>query len=169
MEHASISLFQYRPISGDEIRILEVQPGSPQAPLYCILHTVNRQDTVNEYEALSYAWGTGAARREVYVRYEDTATYSAVSVGSSLATALLYLRLQTEKRQVWADYLCINQGDSKEKGQQVAMMGQIFNSAKLVVAFLGPAGSEGKLAFETIQGLAEGTKDVQTMMIIDSY
>ncbi|KAF3769919.1 hypothetical protein M406DRAFT_335698 [Cryphonectria parasitica EP155] len=39
----------------------------------------------------------------------------------------------------WIDYLCINQGDELERGQQVALMGQLYCRAYHTVVWLGPS------------------------------
>ncbi|KAI9901787.1 hypothetical protein N3K66_003604 [Trichothecium roseum] len=43
------------------------------------------------------------------------------------------------ERYVWADAVCINQGDVDEKTGQVSMMDRIYSAAACVAAWLGPA------------------------------
>lgn len=52
----------------------------------------------------------------------------------------------------WADAICINQQDIKERTQQVQLMGQIYGSAETVYSWLGPR--DQSLAFESIKRLA---------------
>lgn len=69
---------------------------------------------------------------------------------------------------MWVDAICIDQDNAKEKGEQVALMGDIYRKAKCAVAWLGPDNSEEDLpkaeeeltrATEVIEELAsqEGT------------
>ncbi|KAF5541435.1 heterokaryon incompatibility 6 OR allele [Fusarium mexicanum] len=60
-----------------------------------------------------------------------------MSISSSLYIALRELRGSNASRVIWADAICINQDDVKERGQQVALMGQIFSGAWQVVVWLG--------------------------------
>ncbi|PMD53878.1 HET-domain-containing protein, partial [Hyaloscypha bicolor E] len=40
-------------------------------------------------------------------------------------------------RSLWADAVCINQRDNKEKGHQVALMAKIYSNANCVLVWLG--------------------------------
>lgn len=53
---------------------------------------------------------------------------------------------------LWADAICINQKDMKERTQQVQLMGQIFGSAETVYSWVGPR--DQSLAFQSINRLA---------------
>ncbi|KAI0134396.1 hypothetical protein BJ170DRAFT_609667 [Xylariales sp. AK1849] len=44
---------------------------------------------------------------------------------------------QTGSRRIWADALCIDQEDSKEKGSQKSAMTRIYRGASLVLVWLG--------------------------------
>lgn len=50
---------------------------------------------------------------------------------------LRYLRPSRGERVVWVDAICINQKDSKERGEQVAKMGRIYSQCFQVVIWLG--------------------------------
>jgi hypothetical protein len=60
-----------------------------------------------------------------------------MSISGSLYIALRELRRSNASRVIWADAICINQEDVKERGQQVALMGQIFDGAWQVIIWLG--------------------------------
>jgi len=51
---------------------------------------------------------------------------------------------------LWADAICINQNDITERGHQVAVMGQIYNKAAIVHAWLGDNGEGTQLAMHHI-------------------
>jgi len=59
-------------------------------------------------------------------------------VGHNLHLALRHLRSLTHPVSIWADAICINQFDEKERNQQVSLMSFIYTRAKMVVAWLGP-------------------------------
>jgi hypothetical protein len=48
------------------------------------------------------------------------------------------------------DALCINQEDNVEKGEQVQLMKAIYQGAKSVVAWLGPAADESDHLIDTL-------------------
>jgi hypothetical protein len=62
-----------------------------------------------------------------------------VSVTVNLWKALSDLRLRNKIRILWADALCINQSDEKEKSAQVQMMGEIYRKARKAIIHLGSA------------------------------
>ncbi|KAF8861715.1 hypothetical protein BDZ45DRAFT_586588, partial [Acephala macrosclerotiorum] len=47
----------------------------------------------------------------------------------NLASALRRLRLPGESRVFWADALCINQKDTREKASQIPLMRDIYANA----------------------------------------
>jgi hypothetical protein len=51
---------------------------------------------------------------------------------------------------LWMDFLCINQEDAKEKGEQIGRMQNIFGSAYVVYVHLGIRDAESDLAFDLI-------------------
>ncbi|RSL69069.1 hypothetical protein CEP53_002348 [Fusarium sp. AF-6] len=55
-------------------------------------------------------------------------------------------------KHFWADAICINQQDIKERTQQVQLMGQIYGSAETVYSWVGP--KDHSLAFDSLKRLA---------------
>lgn len=53
-------------------------------------------------------------------------------------------------RPMWVDSLCINQENSDERNSQVALMPQIYATAKRVLAYLGPAADGSEKAISAI-------------------
>ncbi|KAF1989031.1 HET-domain-containing protein, partial [Aulographum hederae CBS 113979] len=112
-------------------RLIELWPAANfEAPPECYLHPVNL-DANPPYDAISYCWGHPSEKLPIQ------ANGSPIRIPSNLSDALRYLRSPTEVRVLWADALCINQGDDKERGHQVAQMGRIFWQADKVHAWLG--------------------------------
>ncbi|KAM0240122.1 hypothetical protein ACHAP5_008097 [Fusarium lateritium] len=70
-----------------------------------------------------------------------------MQIASNLHQALLHLRHPRRTRILWVDAICINQDDSKERGQQVQLMRNIYAEAKQVIAWLGEGTRESTSAF----------------------
>ncbi|KAK3703730.1 hypothetical protein LTR37_014308 [Vermiconidia calcicola] len=104
-----------------------------------------------DFAALSYAWGDPQDTTDVEVNGVET------RITRTLATALHCLR-QTggfdDAFSLWVDALCINQRDSVERGQQVALMRQYYSTAWSVIGFLGPSGEESEKAISLIRELS---------------
>jgi hypothetical protein len=58
-------------------------------------------------------------------------------------------------RPLWADAICINQSDQKEKAIQVSMMGKIYSNAQTVIVWLGPAGLYTHWAVSRVSTLSD--------------
>lgn len=70
---------------------------------------------------------------------------------------------------MWIDGLCINQCDDGEKGQQVALMGKIFQQATTVVAWLGPKDDESNKVMDHLYEACENVEfDWQTQTLSSS-
>jgi hypothetical protein len=69
------------------------------------------------------------------VDYEDFP----VLATPNLASAIHDLRNDFSVRTMWIDAICIHQASDAEKSHQVALMGEIYARAKLVVIWLGPS------------------------------
>lgn len=116
-----------------EIRVVDIMPTkSFDDELVCYLRTVRLAQKPN-YEALSYAWGDSADRRQIKLNDKSFA------VTANLCSALLYLRSCSEVRSVWIDALSINQSDVIERNFMVSQMHRIYNLAQKTIAWLGEA------------------------------
>lgn len=58
-------------------------------------------------------------------------------IGHNLHLSLQHLRSPTHPLVIWADAICINQADTKERNQQVSLMSFIYTRAASVLAWLG--------------------------------
>ena len=113
---------------GSYFRTLILQPGADNEPLRCSLQTSTLENT--SFEAISYVWGSSIRDKEI------ACGDRVVAIPTSLWTCLRHIR-SDHARVLWADSICINQDDAKEKEHQVAMMGQIYRAAEQVLIFLG--------------------------------
>lgn len=128
--------YQYPPLKRDSsIRMLELLPAT-NGPLACRLIPVKLMQKP-EYEALSYTWG----KPNFPNLLQEATSNSYFRITDNLRDALQALRFQGASRLLWVDAVCINQGDHDEKGQQVNMMKDIYQSARRVLVWLGK-GSE---------------------------
>jgi hypothetical protein len=111
-----------------QIRHLTLTSSASERILQCALHTVS-QASNPEYTALSYVWGDEKIRSTIEINGQMT------SITTNLDTALRNLwQKQGEGVSVWADAICINQADDKEKASQVRMMGDIYSNGKVLPA-----------------------------------
>ena len=56
--------YEYKPLSGDEIRLLKLLPGLPSDDIYIeIFQAPFHSKKAPDYEAFSYAWGSTENKR----------------------------------------------------------------------------------------------------------
>ncbi|KAK4100984.1 HET-domain-containing protein, partial [Parathielavia hyrcaniae] len=126
-----------------EIRLLELEPGSPSATIKAKLRHVTLTSKPT-YEALSYTWGSPADRRPMSLDgFNGTVT-------ANLSAALRQLCNQDRPRVLWVDALCVNQDDKDERREQVLIMRDIYEAATKVLAWLGPASDDSDLAMDLV-------------------
>jgi hypothetical protein len=169
-------MYNYSPITEDQIRLLRVIAGEPQDDVSVVLETVAFKDLGRsyEYEALSYHWGSGEAEYPVYVR--DVKSPASVKkfneavrlamkrvfVKPNLYKALRNLRQKDNDISLWVDTICINQEDEKEKKIQVSKMAQIYNTAERVCVWLGSGDERSDNAMQFIPKILDlkGLEDI---------
>lgn len=112
------SIYAQIPLQGRTIRLISLCPSAdPQRQLECYCSQYEL-DNAPPFEALSYTWSGPESNANVTILFNGEET----SIGANLANALLRLRRDDGTRLVWADALCIDQGNVREKSQQVPMM-----------------------------------------------
>ncbi|KAI0517931.1 heterokaryon incompatibility protein-domain-containing protein [Xylaria bambusicola] len=136
--HVPSELYAACPVGKDLIRTLELLPGKGDDEIICNIKP-EKLDGNAQFEALSYTWG------DLNQVTEITIGRSKCQVTTNLSNALRHLRSPDMPRILWVDAVCINQKDTDEKAQQVAMMGDIYQAASQVLVWIGapPADSEG--------------------------
>ncbi|KAI0178133.1 heterokaryon incompatibility protein-domain-containing protein [Pestalotiopsis sp. NC0098] len=158
--------YQYEPLpTGDYIRLLHLYPSPYGVPLTARLEVISISDAPT-YECLSYVWGSDVREYSLEIMTdspEESNDLGTIPITRSLFDALSDLRPLPENgglpRALWADAVCINQQNIVEKNIQVPLMGQIYQNAKTVVAYLcsDPTGSifsNFLLSMEEIQAKA---------------
>lgn len=136
------NMYAYTPLVEDEgIRLVVLYPASSvDDDLHVnIIHTTlsainDSPDEPHAYTALSYVWGDQKYLMPVYIGENH------LFIGRSLHSALRHLRKLEEEMLVWADGLCINQQDIKERNHQVHQMRNIYSKAAETVAYIGNEG-----------------------------
>ncbi|KAH7400670.1 heterokaryon incompatibility protein-domain-containing protein [Phaeosphaeria sp. MPI-PUGE-AT-0046c] len=154
-----MAVLEYLPlVKPNEFRLINIQHGPFDAALTLdIFHSTLQHETSVAFDALSYVWGSPDSPQSIKVEIassDGTIRAFDVSVTHNLATALRHLRRPDAGRIIWADAICINQSDYDERAQQVLMMGDIYRSAKNVVAFLGPAVDDSSIAMNMINNIS---------------
>jgi hypothetical protein len=147
--------YAYTPLDHDrQIRILVIQPGEGLEIIKCELVPVSLDDGI-EYIALSYAWYDQNALTQSDDRPETERIIIddefCFEITVNLASALRRLRLQDSIMLVWADAVCINQGDLGERSEQVRLMRSVYEKAGQVVIWLGEPTQVSKLAVKLVE------------------
>ncbi|KAF2111920.1 heterokaryon incompatibility protein-domain-containing protein [Lophiotrema nucula] len=128
---------------GNWIRILELQPGGLNDPIHCSLipHDLDYDYEIDtDFDALSYTWGI--QRPDVKEDWGHIiCNNSHKAIGQNLFEALKVFRLPDESRLIWADALCINQDDLRERSSQVQLMRRIYEQASRTIVWIGNAES----------------------------
>ncbi|KAF4945833.1 hypothetical protein FSARC_14340 [Fusarium sarcochroum] len=140
----SPSLYNALPRDSPWVRVLVLHPGSLSDPIAITLSSEKFDDSC-EFEALSCTWGSLENTETIIVNDNREG-----QVTHNLASPLRHLRLLNEGRRLWIDAICFNQQDIDERGYQVSMMHPIFQRAKTVQVWLGPAADGSELAVQTL-------------------
>ncbi|KAK3665652.1 hypothetical protein LTR22_003592 [Elasticomyces elasticus] len=118
-----------------EIRLLEVLPDKYHKPLKVVIRPTSLHA---KYETISYAWGDPTPSARIAV--SDGGLFSRkryLLVPAQTEAALKRVRLPDSSRVVWIDAVCINQANDEERGQQVAIMSDIYRSSNRNLIFVG--------------------------------
>lgn len=111
--------------SNSEIRIVKLHAGNRWSVIKANLISVSIFDAP-PFEAVSYRW---SSENPITILLDG----GRFVVSGSVHEMLLALRSRTEDRLLWIDSLCINQADDTEKGWQIGLMRNIYQSAYQVI------------------------------------
>lgn len=139
----------YHPLhDGETIRILEIQPGHKKDPVQCGFHYANLKYRHIDYKALSYVWGKSKGthydaetKRWVDDVFNIRCNDHIIDITPNLFRAITHIRSSTQPTFLWADAVCINQDDSRERGHQVTLMDIVYGRASSVAIWVGQKGS----------------------------
>jgi hypothetical protein len=126
--------YQWRPLdkARQEIRVLDLRPGTGDAPLSGQLrHVFLDESKKPHYETISYAWGETDLFDNISVVGQN------IHIPVSAGSALRCIRFPDKTRTLWIDCVCINQNNEHEKTHQVSLMADIFQKSCRTLAHLG--------------------------------
>ena len=63
------------------------------------------------------------------------------------------MRSRHSDRTIWIDAVCINQKDTVERGEQVAVMGQVYEKTTRNLIWLGPSDENTAEAIQTMDAV----------------
>lgn len=140
----STKIFPYQKLqSNKDIRLVRVLPETSSKLTCSIFHA--SVDHPPSYIAISYAWGDKVDTKSLFLEGVE------LQVSASLHGALRAIRKQDKGVLIWADQLCINQGDKSERKQQVQLMGTIYSHAKFVAVWLGADTENSQYATDLLE------------------
>ncbi|PVH93757.1 HET-domain-containing protein, partial [Periconia macrospinosa] len=107
----------------NSFRIMKLLKGNGTMPIICDI-SVESLDDNPFYEALSYVWGDDKITKDIIVRGVT------ISVTVNLFKFLSVLRSPTTDKLIWADAICIDQTNDKEKTHQIGLMTRIYRNCR---------------------------------------
>lgn len=162
-QHASFEHERLK-LSDRSIRLFQVQRGGKDEPISLRMTQFSavRQP---KYKAVSYTWGSSANPKQILVNGK------AFPLHVNLWNLLYHLRLFGETSFIWADALCINQLNLKERNFHVQLMGKIYQRAESVIVWLGlPSPERIEIrAMDFIKEIAMVRKQYSDTMFLKSY
>jgi Heterokaryon incompatibility protein (HET) len=161
--------------SQPSLRLVHVLPakGQNDSVIECHLKTV--VENTRSYMALSYTWGSSMDMREIslngkpflvrenlfefldWYRSPDRLIASSQASMTHLGLPGLHWSTLAASGSIWIDAVCINQGDVREKNEQVRRMGNIYQNALAVIVWLGPASENSQQAMRFLASRHIGT------------
>lgn len=132
-DEPSLALLEYRYDAlppGDWIRLLHLLPGAFEDEVHVQLSTV-KLETAPPFEGISYCWGDSSDRQRIFCGDKS------LKITNNLYRALLHFRDVSAIRVLWADAVCIDQSNLRERGHQVALMGRLYSKTARVLVWLG--------------------------------
>lgn len=132
-----------------QIRLLQFISGSGNGDIICSLETFWLKDAPS-YAAVSYTWGSPDDLRDILV---NDAKFS-IRPNCHYTLVQISHQLRHDEPHFWLDSICIDQANLSEKAVQVQMMGEIFASARQIMACIGPHADNSELAISTVKQLA---------------
>ncbi|KAF9237218.1 heterokaryon incompatibility protein-domain-containing protein [Melanogaster broomeanus] len=157
--------YSHQPLQPGEIRLVELHPSPARRKLIRRIEHFSLADAP-AYTTLSYYWGNPALTETVdcdephsYLNITKNLRAALSSVAASAKTASKKKDTAHQRVFVWADGICINQQDTKERNEQVKIMKDIYERAEGVHIWLGDDEEKDTLkAFDLIQKLIRASE-----------
>ena len=145
-QHASFEHEKLK-LSDKSIRLFQVQRSKDHEPISLRITQFSAYGRP-KYKAISYTWGDAHNRNQILVNGQ------AFNLHKNLWELLYHLRLSQETSFFWADALCINQSNLRERNFHVQFMGRIYQKAESVIVWLG-LGSQDQTERRAIEFVKE--------------
>jgi hypothetical protein len=104
----------------------------------------------NNYVAMSYAWGTEAPTKPIFLNGKEIHVRQNLEAGLRQFRNMDYFR---RRGKVWIDAISINQSNKEEVDAQVQMMGSIYRLAGNVIVWLGPEADGSEKAIRSLEAM----------------
>lgn len=151
-------------LSDKSIRLFQVQRGRDNEPISLRMtqFSAQRQPT---YKAVSYTWGSSQNPKQILVNGK------AFHLHLNLWDLLYHLRQSGETSFIWADALCINQLNLRERNFHVQLMGRIYERAETVIVWLGvPTFERTEInAFNFVKDISRFRKAHSDTVFVNTY
>jgi hypothetical protein len=141
-QNRSYDRFRSTPLPDGYIRLLKIQDARMDTKSN-VLHDFELHEfplrTAPSYDCISYCWGDKRLCTGIVFNHSDG--YKRVfRVTEDLATCLYSIKNSKTldaPAYIWADQICVNQGDIMERNSQVKIMVNIYRQANRVIVWLG--------------------------------
>ena len=158
----------YDPLpKGDNVRYFILEPGREHDELVCQI-MVERISRLPDFDAVSYAWGGHTKVGKMHVTNIAEPLKYQLRLTANLTELLLVLRSPNEQRYLWADQICIDQHNLRERGHQVGLMGQIYRAARKVYIWLGNDPGGAKQVASLVADLSPFSKTATDLNPLDA-
>ena len=145
-----MNVFSYDPLPTqaprDAVRLIELLPDDNASEIRCNLQAVSLSNSI-QYEAISYCWGDPANTTPIFVNGKK------LEITVNLYSALQRFRFSDKKRYLWADAICIDQLNFKERNHQVQLMRDIYKKSSQTLVWLGEESEKMRTGFTVIERL----------------
>lgn len=129
------------------MRLLDLYPGHYGQPLRGALRRTHLSEAEMQYSVLSYT------REDHSNSHSITIGDQIFHINSNLHQFLTGIRRIDESLTLWVDTICIDQTSSREKVQQVHLMGCILSHAKETLVWLGEEPDDMKAFYAIAQNM----------------
>lgn len=131
----SSAIYRYGFLRDGDIRVIVLDAATHMFDEVVVELQVRRRTSCAPYEAVSYVWGEEEETEIIKVNTPDGPR--SLEVRSNVITMLRRLRERKDRKPLWIDAICINQGSNSEKAAQVQKMGDVYANASQTLVWMG--------------------------------
>ncbi|KAK6433944.1 hypothetical protein LTR95_009872 [Oleoguttula sp. CCFEE 5521] len=141
-------------LPNDHVRLIRILPRDPEDTIRCQT-VISPLSAGVQYLALSYTWGNPPESHTIEVDGKQ------FLIRKNLWRFLDQISAPSRKWQdlLWIDSISIDQTDAEEKSHQIGLMGRIYEQARKVVIWLGPAYNQSDVAMEALVDFGRSTRN----------